>query len=359
MNIHNANYKTGLSILCAITFNMPQIFATQLYKLACNEPTTPYQINILYKKPLTSSEQQLIQTIRAYAKNGFPATLALYNITEKSIPQKIKRQYRQIEGRTLPFVIVDFPYSSRINHPAATFPLTVNNIKDLLKPPAALKIIDKLQKRNSMLFLLIDAQSSERSRKYEKTVIRALKSARNNRKNQKRFPQLTFIRISSDLQENKIFTDIIHNSSEELINYKGPILLPVYGRGQFLLPLLGKGINQENILDSIDILTSDSLLTQTRQLKNLHLPIAIPPKPISGTTSAIKTDNIKLTTISHVKKEADNTSWINKIENKTDDSYVSSETDNYNQLILNILISAVAILTVAGLFTISNNVHKK
>lgn len=45
-----------------------------------------------------------------------------------------------------------------------------------------------------------------------------------------------------------VFRAILMNSEADLENYKGqPLAFPVFGRGRFLLPLVGDGINPENI----------------------------------------------------------------------------------------------------------------
>ena len=229
-------------------------------------PADSYQVAVFHKGPLAPSDQKLVEWLRTCGAAGGQSSALVVrtvDLAAQADEAKQKRPPGMAEDK-LPWMLVDYPRTSRIPVPAWSGPLTVAAAKALVESPVRRQVADRLLGGDAAVWLLLESGVRE----HDEAAARLLDAELKKMAKALKLPALTdeaddlppegvarpalglafsMLRVSRSDPAERMLVEMLLHTEEDLATLKEPMVFPVYGRGRALFALVGKGINEENI----------------------------------------------------------------------------------------------------------------
>lgn len=255
------------------------LLALAIPALACTIPVfryalerwelTPYEVVVFHREPLPGD----VRTLLTNLERGQPAANVSVHVLEAdgAIPKGYKALYeKHVKDQPLPWVTLRLGDADPQSPPAWSGPLSVANLKAVLDSPARRKIVDHLKKGTTAAFVLLTsgdvAADGEAQKLLEKELARLEKAVELPEQSDEG-PQLRtglplkvgFAILPVDRADpaEQAFLKIVFGTEDELDKVKGPIVLPVFGRGRLLCSLYGKDIEKSQITNVVRFLCGE------------------------------------------------------------------------------------------------------
>jgi len=236
-------------------------------------PAEPYEAVVFHKGPLAGEAKAALDELRsASAGQGVIANIEVRTADLAGVLDKeLDALWRAQAGAEPPWLVVHYPASLRVEQNAWAGKLTTAAARSLLNSPARAEIARHLANGYCASWLLVEsgdkAQDNaaakvlkEELAKLEKTL--ELPSTMDaglepeppevDDGNQDP-PQLKvafgLVRVSPSAPAEQAFLDTIFSLEPEFKKAGKPLAFAVFGQGRALPPLVGEGINAENIAD--------------------------------------------------------------------------------------------------------------
>jgi hypothetical protein len=220
---------------------------------------TAYEIVIYHKEPLADDAKALLKKI----EDGPP--VANLRVETADLTKDLSKAYKGLyekygKGQPLPWVAVRLVDADPSVPPAWTGPLKGEALQAVVSSPIRLKIVDRLKTGESAVFLFLEsgdkALDDPARSLLEKELTRMAKAIQLPEQSAEG-PQLrtglplkvgfSVLPMKRDDPAEQAFLKIIMNTEEDLEKVKGPIVLPVFGRGRLLCSLYSRDINATQI----------------------------------------------------------------------------------------------------------------
>jgi hypothetical protein len=230
---------------------------------------TPYEIVVFHKAPLPAD----VRTVLTNLERGQPAVNAAVHVLEvdAALPKPFRTLYEKHgKGQPLPWMAVRLADAEAQAPPAWSGALSVTALRAVLDSPMRRKIVDELKKGTTATFLLLksgDAEADGEAQKLVEKELTRLEKAIELPEQSEEGPQLrtglplkvVFKILPMDRGDpaEDAFLKIVMATEDELDKVKGPILLPVFGRGRLLCSLFGKDIDRSQIAQVARFLCSE------------------------------------------------------------------------------------------------------
>lgn len=220
---------------------------------------TPYEVVVFHKGPLEANAKTLLDAIA----NGPPT--ANVRVETVDVTGPISKFYKTMyekhgKDQPLPWVAVRLSDSDAKALPAWTGKLDAAALKTVISSPTRTKIIDRLKLGETAVFVLLesgDRASDDKAREILTKELAVLEKAIRLPDQTDEGPQLrtglplkvafTILPLKRDDPAEKDFIKTIMSTEEDLDRVKGPIVLPVFGRGRLLCSLFGEDLNAKQI----------------------------------------------------------------------------------------------------------------
>ena len=343
-------------------------------------PADPYLITIFHKGKLNEEQKKVITYYQKFYDRYEAVILSVFDLDDKKLSKKAREYWKINKQDSLPVVIVQYPYITRIEQLAGVYPLDMKSAKQLMESPTGRELARRILKNDTSVFMQIDGDDESENIKSEKIVKDALKKMEEDMKlpheeladgevlDEESMPydedslkiKFSFLRVSRNSPVDKAFVDILLNSEPGLKDIKGPIVFPVYGRARALFAFSEEGINAENMAEAGNFLVGECSCEVKAQNPGIDLlvPIdwdsfihyeinlddALPP--LTGLTSTIVEEKkLEEAPVSEIDLKK-----LSEVEHKTEKS----------PLVLNLVISLVGLVVLFAIVAIAiKNAGKK
>ena len=234
---------------------------------------TPYEAFLFYRGKLGKKDLETI----AVLKDSFPANVYVESVdlSSEKIPEDLKGIWAAQGDATLPSLVVLYPPhpSQPLDAPAAWRGTPGPEIaRTIVDSPVRREISKRILEGESAVWLLIESGDKAADDAAVKLLERELKDleetldvpALQELEEDPGSPALiaevplrlafSVLRVNREDSAEKMFVGMILNADDNLAKEKGPIALPIIGRGRALWPLYGEELNDEQIFQAADFL---------------------------------------------------------------------------------------------------------
>ena len=272
--------------------------------LACSVPVFRYALErwapdsyglvVFHKGPLTDEQEALIGRMDL---NQLPAEdfvnfmIKKVDLDANPEPQAVELWEKQGTD-SLPWLIVYYPWTSRLRMPAWSGELTESNVNQLIDSPARREVARRLLKGESTVWVLLESGQTEKDDAAEQTLTERLAYLEENLQLPEINPQdyvdgfitieedklkidFSVLRLSRNDPKEAFFVEMLLGSEEDLKEFSEPIVFPIFGRGRSLYALIGDGIADDVIDDAALFLTGACSCQVKEQNPGVDLVMAV------------------------------------------------------------------------------------
>jgi len=240
-------------------------------------PADPHRVTVLHRGPLTEQDQAAINILRQ--KAGDESSLANLRTStvdlSGNVNEEAKKAYEEFAKEGLPRLVVQYPLFSGHQEPWWHASLNESNAQALIASPARKEAARRILKGDTAVWVMVESGNREEDDAKEKLLLDKLKEmprvlqlpaeldfgdgAFAPAGAQESIPlriSFSVLRVSREDEKEEVFVRMLLNTEGDLHKYaEHPIVFPVFGRGRALYALVGKGINEENILEACGFIT--------------------------------------------------------------------------------------------------------
>jgi hypothetical protein len=220
---------------------------------------TPYEIVVYHKGPLPNEAKAWLKKL----EDGPPA--ANLRVETVDLTGDVAKSYQKLydkfgKDQPLPWVAARLTDADSSIPPSWSGPLDRAALEAVISSPLRVKIVDRLKTGESAVFLFLesgDKTLDEPARALLEKELARLTKAIQLPEQSPEGPQLrtglplkvgfTVLPMKRDDPAEQAFLKILLNSEDDLDKVKGPIVLPIFGRGRLLCSLYSRDINATQI----------------------------------------------------------------------------------------------------------------
>ena len=261
--------STVKKVLCIIILLLSATVAFNSF--ACSVPVfrfalerwrnAPYEIFILHKGAFTEAEKKIYTLMEnaQYERGSF----TLIDADIEKPDQKSTKIWEKHKGDLLPALVVRFPEWTGLENDAWSGAFTMENAGRVLDSPARRKIAELVVKGESAVWLFVESSDKQKNEAALSLIEKEIKTLAEKLplSDMKENETPADIQSSSPVQitksfktmtlsrkdpAEKAFLEMMCNSDDK-IKEDTPIVIPIFGRGRALYPLIGDKINHEQI----------------------------------------------------------------------------------------------------------------
>ena len=217
---------------------------------------TSYDLVVFHKDPLTAEAQASLRAIEKEAN---------LIVTRVDVAEPIPKPFRSLwdkhgKDQKLPWAAVKVQGAEDGTSLAWSGPIDEKSLRGLIDSPMRTKLIASLSKADTAAFILLnggDKEADELAFKMLEKELNRLEKAITLPEQKNEGPQLrtglplhvrfSIHRMNRDDAAEREFLRILFSTEEDLDKVKGPIILPVFGRGRLLCSLYGKDLTATQI----------------------------------------------------------------------------------------------------------------
>ncbi|MEI7685918.1 MAG: hypothetical protein WCL32_12900 [Planctomycetota bacterium] len=220
---------------------------------------TPYEIVVFHKAPLEADAKALLGSL-SMGPPSANVRVETYDLT-KDVPKFYQKLFNKFgKDQPLPWVAVRMGDAEATAPLAWSGPLKAEALRPLISSPAREKLVDHLKRGETAVFMLLEC--GDRAKDDEARDLLAKELARLEKGIQlpaqsDEGPQLrtglplkvvfSILALKRDDPAEHAFIQTILSTEENLDRVKGPIVLPVFGRGRLLCSLFGEDLTAKQI----------------------------------------------------------------------------------------------------------------
>ncbi len=251
-------------------------------------PADPYEFFVVYDGSLSEEEQELVNRLnRDEGEDAIKANFRIHLFDQNSLSEEEQTSlYGDKEPGDETTLIVRFPTFMRRMDTLWRGPFTSENVESLIDSPIRQEVGRRLLNGETSVWILLESGNKEKDDAAAKLLGEKIKemeemlqlpvmqdmtglSGEQIELNEGLDLRIGFsmVRLSRDDPKESFLITTLMNSETDLVEYLGePMAFPVYGRGRALYALVGRGINEDTILDACAFMTGPC----TCQVKGLN-----------------------------------------------------------------------------------------
>jgi hypothetical protein len=245
--------------------------------IACNVPVfrfalerwrpDPYRAVLFHRGALSDTDQALLEKLEVQATKPI-ANLAVELVDLENSGAALPPQLQASNAPQLPWLSVHYPEHLRIESPAWSGPLNPDSLAALNDSPIRRELVKRLIDGETAVWLFLESGDPDK----DQTAIALVEQELNKLTQELKLPELTdspddallsssplriafsLLRVSRDDGAERGLAEMLLHSESDLLERSDPLVFPVFGRGRALFPLVGPGINADNIRESASFL---------------------------------------------------------------------------------------------------------
>lgn len=247
--------------------------------LACNVPVfryaldhwrpDSYRIAIVHRGQLSGPFQSIVQLLKAEVEgerlNVVWKQVDVETLGDAELPEAVAK----LKETDQPFLMVHYPPDLQIIEPVVLMPLDGSKLKELIDSPIRRELRKRLADGHSAVYILVASGNEiadQAARTTLESEIRSLQATLE-------LPKLTddpedkiqggpplrvefsVIELANGDEAEWALRNVLLGSEPDLKELNEPLVFPVFGRGRALWPLVGAGINADNLRESSTFVT--------------------------------------------------------------------------------------------------------
>ena len=270
-------------------------------------PAAPYEFVCFHRGPVAPETETVLGTVEKSFANAEVQRVDVSSIADKTLSELWTAQ----GNPALPWLVVRFPRSDARMASAWAGAPDGDALKGVLDSPARQETARRLLQGDSAVWLLIEggeaAANDAAARLLDAELRKLEKTLKLPESDPEEGPQLlseiplriafSVLRLSRNDAAEKAFVSMLGRTGDEMAKAKGPVVLPVFGRGRALWPLSGDRLNPAEIAEAAEFLAGAcscqikdmnpglDLLFATDWEQGLSAPRSADPAPVSAVTS--------------------------------------------------------------------------
>jgi len=259
-----------------------------------------YAVVVFHKGALSDENRKLLASmapdplVSPQVANIELKTVDLENNPEKEALEFWKRMKAETkaDARKTPWMMVFYPKSTGNPAPIWSGPLSEKNTEVVVDSPKRRELARRLLKGDSTVWLLLESGNKAKDEAASKKLtarITALEKELKlpdikqediaagllNIEESELKLKFSALRVSRKDAVESVFVKMLLASEADLKDLDEPMVFPVYGRGRFMPPMVGKGITDENITHDAEFLTGPCSCQIKRQNPGTDLLAAV------------------------------------------------------------------------------------
>ncbi|MBL8826989.1 MAG: hypothetical protein JNM18_08360 [Planctomycetaceae bacterium] len=244
---------------------------------ACNVPVfryalerwhaDSYRVTLFHRGPLTAAQQAVLEPLNESAKPALNVSLRMVDVDQLETDGD-RAMYAALRQPTLPWLVVQYPQTSRIESLISAGPLDAAAIARLNTSPLRQKLTQRLATGQTAVWLMLECGDATKDDRVAQKLEAELAALAQKLK----LPELTaspddsllsdaplkiefsLLRVPRNSPDEQPLVELLLHAEPDLKDFAEPMVFPVFGRGRALLPLIGAGITTENIQESASFL---------------------------------------------------------------------------------------------------------
>ena len=225
-----------------------------------------YEAVYIHRGPLSQDEKQLLDKLRQEGSEieAFLNLRVLEMDITSSTEEKVKTLLMSEKlPETLPVLVLWYPWQKGRTPPIWQGRLTPSTVTAFLQSPVRQKLAEYLTEGQTAVWIFFESGNAAKDKaalglleKELETATKELKEEAESMPDELAGPELTYefsiLPVSRSDPNESVLLSLLLNSEPDLDEYSGePVIFPVFGRGRALYALIGKGINADNIRETI------------------------------------------------------------------------------------------------------------
>lgn len=260
------------AVLCAAP---AEACNTPVFRYALeNWPTDPYPVVVFHRGQLQTDQKQAVEYLRSVG-GEYSANLRVYAIdVAGKLDEHARELFERLKDNELPQIVVTYPVGGlleyggkRIPRPFAPIawsaPLTKANARAVVESPVRSEIAKRLLDGQTIVWVLVECGNRRADDAAAKLLAEQLARMSNELQLPEQARQAAFaggpelriefsiVRIPVATGDERALLTMLLRLEEDLWEHHAfePMAFPMYGRGRAIMPLVGKGINPQNIFE--------------------------------------------------------------------------------------------------------------
>jgi hypothetical protein len=243
---------------------------------ACNIPVfryalehwdpSPYELLVYHRGPLDAEANALL---RGIAEHRPHANITVTTVDLAGDVEESHRKLWETHGKDakLPWLLLRFPDSRLPTEPAESGPLMEQKISNLLDSPARRTVAESLVRGDSAVFVLLESGDRKADDAVADLLTRELpilertlelpETTPNDPTLRSSLPvvvKFTVLRVSRTDPHETLFVRQLLQCQKGLDEEKGPIVLPIFGRGRALGGIVDENLTSEGMSQAASFL---------------------------------------------------------------------------------------------------------
>jgi hypothetical protein len=207
----------------------------------------------------------------------------------------MEQLYERQAGDRLPWMVVLYPASAGNAKPCWSGRLSKEAVQALVLSPVRQELARRILKGETAVWVLVESGDKDQDAAAEKALLDHCQQASgllrlpeqldfgeagaSPQGSQSKIPlriSFSVLRVSRSDAEEQVLVSTLLGTESDLHKYaEQPIAFPVYGRGRALYALVGKGLNEENILGACRFITGECSCLAKQQNPGTDILIAM------------------------------------------------------------------------------------
>jgi len=223
-----------------------------------------YRVTVFHRGSLNESQRAIVAPWEESSSTS-PTNLEMRLVDVDAIDDEDDRALIAAQSSPqLPWIVVQYPKSLRIDKTVWAGPLSESSAKQLTASPLRSELIRRLADGQTAVWLMLDSGDEAK----DAPVAAQLEEELHKLTAKLKLPELStspedalhsdaplkvafsLLRIPRNDKVEQPLVDVLLHSESDLVDFDEPMVFPVFGRGRALLPLIGAGITTDNIQES-------------------------------------------------------------------------------------------------------------
>lgn len=276
-----------------------------------------YEITAFYERSLPLDLEAALKKLESGSPKG-NLTVVRVDLQGEVAPEYAKQWAMQSDKKTLPWLAARLPETSAKLPDAWAGPFTQENLRRLLDSPARQRLVKQLSAGTTAVFLLLpgqdEAANANAAAWLDAELARLAKLVRLPDPSPDG-PQIrTGVPLKVEFVVQKLdradpaeaaYLQSLINTDPDLAKVRGPIVLPVFGRGRLLCSMFGQDLNRNNLAEVVRFMCGECSCTVKEFNPGVDLliaadwddildkagpplPNAVPPAPLAVAVAEAK-----------------------------------------------------------------------
>jgi hypothetical protein len=209
-------------------------------------PADAYRVTVFHRGEMAGAQKEVAKALADVSESSANLAVAVVDVM-KELSSYHKKTWELVKETALPAVVVQYPASTQADRVLWTGLLTAENVRNLVDSPARRQFVERLQKGESAVWLLLESGDAAQDKKAADQLAAELKRIEKEVELPPAAPDdptmsadvplriaFSVLRISRNDPVEAMFVRMLRGLREEASKEPGPLVFPVFGRGRAL-----------------------------------------------------------------------------------------------------------------------------